>query len=155
MQKGLPNELNNTLRIVLGILGAVVMIAGLALAVTVIVELFSGRASENVSGSIGAFILFAAMTVGGFALVRANFSFRARIGLQEARVLALAEKMGGNLTVDVAAAHCGLGVVECKAILDRLVLESGAQLGISQDGVLVYSFPGLTEPNRTRPAPPT
>lgn len=137
---------SSAVRIALGCLGALLLVGGLALAIAVIADLLGGQPGDNVGGSIGAFVLFAALAVGGFVLVRASFFTRAGQNELEARVLALAEAMGGHLTVDVTAAHCGLGVVESKAILDRLVLESGAQLEVSLDGVLVYSFPGFIKP---------
>jgi hypothetical protein len=86
-------------------------------------------------------------------VVRANLSPRSAINTLEARVLALAEAMGGELTVDATAAHCGLGVIQSKAILDRLVIENGAQLQVTDDGVLVYSFPGLAKRHKQPRAP--
>lgn len=155
MDHGGVNQRNTALRILLGTLGGLAMIAGLALAAAVVVDLFARRDDTDTGGSIGALILFVAVAVGGFLVARANLSPRRRVETLEARVLALAETLGGELTVDVTAAHCGLGVVETKAILDKLVVENGAQLQISPDGVLVYSFPGLRTRRADQPAAPS
>jgi hypothetical protein len=134
---------NVAVRIGLRTLGVVLVIAGLAMSAAVLVDLVGPQTPDNVGGSIGALVIFVAMIVAGVFVTRATLSHESRHDRLEAQVLALAETLGGELTVDATAAHSGLGVTESKAVLDRLVAESGAQCTISPDGVLVYSFPGL------------
>jgi hypothetical protein len=129
--------------------------AGIALFLAVFVDLVGQRTADNVSGSIGALVIFVAMIVGGVFLTRATLSGVSRHDRLEAQVLALAETMGGELTVDATAAHSGLGVTESKAVLDNLVVEGGAQCTITADGVLVYSFPGLVRLPREGQSGPT
>jgi len=70
---------------------------------------------------------------------------------RERRVLALAEREQGRVTVLEVAGRCDLTVDEAKALLDGLVLRQIAQLHVSEDGVLVYVFPRfLPGPGRAR-----
>ncbi len=62
---------------------------------------------------------------------------------REQRILDLAERQGGRVTVAEAASRCDLTVAESKAALDRLVLHGVAELRVSEGGVLVYVFPGF------------
>lgn len=62
---------------------------------------------------------------------------------RERRVLSLAEKEQGRVTVLEAAGRCDLTVDEAKTLLDGLVLRKIAQLHVSEEGVLVYVFPAL------------
>lgn len=70
---------------------------------------------------------------------------------RERRVLRLAEKERGRLTVPETAARCGLTVEEARATLDRLVLHEVAELQVTDAGVLVYVFRGfLTDRQKAR-----
>ena len=62
---------------------------------------------------------------------------------RELRVLHLAERRHGRLTVTEASAHCGLTIAESKAELDRLVAANVAEIQVTTAGVLVYAFPGF------------
>lgn len=62
---------------------------------------------------------------------------------RERRVLRLAERERGRVTVPEVAAQCGLTLAEAKAELDRLVSEGAADLHVTAGGVLVYVFGGF------------
>jgi hypothetical protein len=62
---------------------------------------------------------------------------------RERRVLRLAERERGRVTVPEVAAQCGLTLAEAKAELDRLVLEGVADLNVTASGVLVFVFVGF------------
>jgi hypothetical protein len=62
---------------------------------------------------------------------------------RERRVLRLAEKERGRVTVPEVAARCDMTVEEAKAILDRLVVHDVAEIHVTDGGVLVYVFPGF------------
>lgn len=70
---------------------------------------------------------------------------------RERRILALAEKEQGRVTVLEVAGRCDLTADEAKSLLDGLVLRKVAELHVSDDGVLVYVFPALLPgPGRAR-----
>jgi hypothetical protein len=62
---------------------------------------------------------------------------------REHRVLRLAERERGRVTVPEVAAGCGLTIAEAKAELDRLVMEGVADLQVTASGILVYVFSGF------------
>ncbi|MGI9144963.1 MAG: hypothetical protein ACR2IK_00175 [Chloroflexota bacterium] len=155
MRQSQRGQQSVAIRIGLRTLGVVLVVTGLALSAAIVVELFAPGNATGLDGSIGALIIFVAMIVGGIAIARTTFSRHSKHDRLEAQVLALAETVGGELTIDVTAAHCGLSVTESKDALDRLVAESGAQCTITPDGVLVYSFPGLVQPRAERRSGPS
>lgn len=62
---------------------------------------------------------------------------------RERRVLRLAEREHGRLTVQEVAAGCAMTVAEAKTELDRLVIAEIAEMRVTEGGVLVYRFPGF------------
>jgi hypothetical protein len=62
---------------------------------------------------------------------------------RERRVLRLAERERGRVTVPEVAAQCGLSIAEAKTELDRLVSEGVADLHVTASGILVYVFVGF------------
>jgi hypothetical protein len=62
---------------------------------------------------------------------------------RERRVLRLAEREDGRVTVPEVAARCAMTMDEAKAELDRLVLQRVAEIQVTSDGVLVYVFRGF------------
>ena len=62
---------------------------------------------------------------------------------RERRVLGVAEREQGRVTVLEVASRCDLTAGEAKALLDDLVLRKVAQLHVSEEGVLVYIFPSF------------
>ena len=66
---------------------------------------------------------------------------------RERRVLRLAEREEGRLTIPETAARCNMTFAEAKAALDLLVLHDVAEIQISESGVLVYVFRGFLSDN--------
>jgi hypothetical protein len=62
---------------------------------------------------------------------------------RERRVLRLAERERGRVTVPEVAARCSMTFEEAKSELDRLVLHQVAEIQVTTGGVLVYVFPGF------------
>lgn len=62
---------------------------------------------------------------------------------RERRVLRLAEREDGRVTIPEAAARCNMTIEEAKATLDRLVLHDVAEIQVAESGVLVYVFRGF------------
>lgn len=69
---------------------------------------------------------------------------------RETRVMALARRERGRLTVPETAVRCHLTYDEAKGLLDGFVLRKAAALHVTEDGVLVYVFAGLAGPVRHR-----
>jgi hypothetical protein len=89
---------------------------------------------------------------GAVLLVRSHLAER-RLGGQrtadlrrqtiESELLRLARLHGGRLTVVEAAAALALPSAELKAVLDAMMLRSEADLEVTEEGVLVYTFHDL------------
>ena len=62
---------------------------------------------------------------------------------RERRVLRLAERERGRVTIPETATNCDMSLADAKATLDRLVLVEIAEIQVTQSGVLVYVFPGF------------
>jgi hypothetical protein len=62
---------------------------------------------------------------------------------RERRILRLAERGRGRVTIPEVAARCAMTVAEAKSELDRLAAAGVAQIQVTQNGVLVYVFPGF------------
>jgi hypothetical protein len=62
---------------------------------------------------------------------------------RERRVLRVAQKEHGRVTIPEVATHCDMTIAEAKATLDRLVLSEVAEIRVTERGVLVYVFPGF------------
>jgi hypothetical protein len=70
---------------------------------------------------------------------------------REREVLRLAEIEHGRLTVTETAARCDLTIAEAKEALDRLAAQQAAEIQVTQNGVLVYVFPGfLSDDDKSR-----
>jgi hypothetical protein len=90
-------------------------------------------------------LLFGALLVGGAWLTWTRG--RPRPDDPERCILALAEARRGRLTVDEVAAHCQLGLEQAKQLLDRLTAREAARMLVTEDGVVVYHFPGFLSPS--------
>ena len=167
-------------RIVHGVsvaIGVGVALLGAGLLASAVVALATGGDAETPRPTlVGLIVVFGAMTwwglrgawpeLGPRPLARRLLAWRAagrssgatppdpavrEAAERERRVLGLAEKEQGRVTVLEVAGRCDLTVDEAKALLDGLVLRQVAELHVSEDGVLVYVFPGrLPGPGRAR-----
>lgn len=167
-------------RIVHGVsvaIGVGVALLGAGLLASAVIDLATGGNPETPRPTlVGLIVLFVAMTWWGFRgawpelgprpLARRLLAWREAgqgprvkptdpavrmVAEREQRVLSLAEKEQGRVTVLEVAGRCNLTADEAKAQLDGLVLRKVAELHVSEDGVLVYVFPGLLPgPGRAR-----
>ena len=71
---------------------------------------------------------------------------------RERRILQFAEAEHGRVTIAEVATHCRVTVTEAKTDLDRLVSQQVAQLQMTENGVLVYTFPGFLSDEEKRDA---
>jgi len=62
---------------------------------------------------------------------------------RERRILRLAEREHGRVTIPEVAARCDMTFEAAKAELDRLVLLQVAEIQVTTNGVLVYVFRGF------------
>ena len=100
--------------------------------------------------TIGALALTVALpAAGALLLARSHFGVRARIARRkeelrregtESEILRLAREQGGRLAAVEVAIALGTSPEAAKGRLDALVLRDQAQLEITADGVLIYSF---------------
>lgn len=61
----------------------------------------------------------------------------------ELRILKLANKHGGRLTPAIAAAELSISLAEADQELTEMAKAGHAQIDVSEEGVIVYDFPGL------------
>lgn len=156
MERGLP-----------GALGVVIALVGGLFFTVFAVEAASGGNGRTEPGVYaGLIVFFGGMTAAGSFLAwrmlrpRSSAGGAARPGSstgtgrtprpaatseadRERRVLRLAEKERGRVTVPEVAARCDMTVEEAKALLDRLVVHDVAEIHVTDSGVLVYVFPGF------------
>jgi hypothetical protein len=62
---------------------------------------------------------------------------------RERRVLHLAQREHGRVTIPEVASRCDMTIAESKATLDGLVLNHVAEIQVTPGGVLVYVFAGF------------
>ena len=62
---------------------------------------------------------------------------------RERSVLRFAESEHGRVTVAEVATGCNMSLADAKATLDRLVILDVSEIRVTQNGVLVYVFPGF------------
>ena len=138
----------------LGIAGLVVALFAALFFTVAITELATGGDGKTSLGVYVGLIVFLGLTMAAGAWLAWTRLWQApgRAGHRpppmsdaerEQRVLDLAERQGGRVTVAEVASRCDLTVDASKAALDQLVLHGVAELQVSEQGVLVYVFPGF------------
>lgn len=125
-------------------------IALLALAALMLAGFFRTGASIASPSAIGALLITVALpAAAGFALLRgfATFGGRRSDRLQrlrqqtiDAEILRMAMQQGGRLTAIEVATALALRPESAKEYLDALVSRDVADLEITDEGVLVYTF---------------
>ena len=85
--------------------------------------------------------------VGGIALLRGSLGGNSATRMAQLRqqtidaeILRVAMERGGRLTAVEVATSLGLGAGDAKAALDDLVQRQLAELEVSDEGVLIYTF---------------
>jgi hypothetical protein len=158
-------------RALLAVVGIVMaLFGGLLLAVTITEVVTGGDPDTKPDIYAGLFVFFGGMTLAGVYLAwrmlrpQPTTSGAARPGAAQAsgdgadqpgsappadeaererRVLRLAEREDGRVTIPEAAARCTMTIEEAKETLDRLVLHDVAEIQVAESGVLVYVFRGF------------
>jgi hypothetical protein len=119
----------------------------LALAALMLLGFFRSGASIASPAAIGALLITVALpAAGGWALLRGGIGRRSareqmlRQQTIDAEILRMAMQHGGRLTAVEVATALALSPESAKDTLDRLVEREVADLDITDDGVLVYTF---------------
>ncbi len=108
----------------------------------------SGNMSALVAG-ITFLIIVVAPAIGGAALLRSHFQEQSRLQRQksglrdrtiEAEIVKLAESKGGKLTVSEVVSGLAMDLDEAKTALDSLHQNSVADIELTEDGMMVYTF---------------
>ena len=138
----------------LGLAGLVVALFGALFFTIAVTELATGGDGKTSLGVYIGLVVFLGLTTAAGAWLAWTRLWRApgRAGHRpppmsdaerEQRILDLAERQGGRVTVAEVASRCDLTVDASKAALDQLVLHNVAELQVSERGVVVYVFPGF------------
>ncbi len=126
-------------------------IAGVVLLIVAAVMLLGfARSSATLASPTALFALLLTVglpAMGGVALLRGSFGGRSNARMQqlrqqtiEAEILRLAMQKQGRLTAVEVTSALGLPGEEAKSSLDELVAREVADLEVTDDGVLVYTF---------------
>jgi hypothetical protein len=145
------------MRVFLGVLGVIVAIGSSFFVMFAIGDLITGGDGKTTVGVLLGLLTFFLGT--GFAGVKlAMIGFRSQpagpVPVQlteldkEQRVLALAGAMAGRVTASEVALNCQLSLTDSKATLDRLVSYGAAEMQLTDDGVVVYTFTGFLPRDR-------
>jgi len=138
----------------IGVFGALVALFSSFFVAAAVGELATGGDGTTSFGVYLGLIVFFGLTLAGGAWLAWTRLWRARgrdghrpprmtDEEHEQRILDLAEREGGRVTVPEVASCCDMTIDDSKAALDRLVLTGVAELHVSEGGVLVYVFPGF------------
>lgn len=127
--------------------------AAIALGVLAIIMFFgflNSSAALSAPATIGALLLTVGLpAAGALLLARGHYAEKARLSSRkeqlrrqgtESEILRLAREHGGRLAAVEVAIELGTSPEEAKEWLDALALRNQAEVQITEDGVLVYSF---------------
>lgn len=149
-----PSQARRVLNNLMGTLGVCVALVSVLFLVMFVGELIWGSKTEP--PVLVALVIFFLGTGAAGAILARN-CFRARAGSsapvlsefdREQRILDRAKAVGGRLTVAEVAADCDLGLEDSKRILDHFVVNGAAEMLVTDDGILVYRFPGFLSTER-------
>lgn len=134
-------------RKLLGALGVVILLVSLLFLAVFVGQLFGESKTER-PVLIGLVIFFAGTAVAGGLLARSGFrqpptSPRLTDFEREHRILDRAHALGGRVTVAEIAAECDLSLEDSKRLLDRFAVTGAATVLVTDDGIMVYDFPGF------------
>lgn len=127
--------------------------AAIALGVLAVIMFFgflNSSAAVSAPATLGALLLTVGLpAAGALLLARGHYAERARLRSRkellrrrgtEAEILRLAREHGGRLAAVEVAIELGISPEEAKEWLAALALRNQADVQITPDGVLVYSF---------------
>lgn len=139
------------MRTLLGVFGVIVALLSAMFVAMAGADLVGhGDGKTPASVLIGLVVLFGGATLSGGYLAwrmfrgkRAEAAPAPPMEMVEQRVLALASRVGGRVTVAEVTARCGLSLADSRAVLDRLLAQGAAELRVADDGTMVYAIVGL------------
>jgi hypothetical protein len=141
------------MRILLGVLGVGIAIFSTFFVMFAIGDLVTGGDGKTTKGVLlGLLGFFAGTGLVGVKLMMMGFrSDTKRVPQEpeltefekEQRILAFAGSKAGHVTPTEVALNCRLSLKESEVTLNRLVKQGAAEVQITDDGVMVYTFPGF------------
>jgi hypothetical protein len=142
------------MRFFFGGLGVLIAIMSSFFVAAALVDIIGGGDGETeMSVLVGLLVFFSGTTLaGGYLCWRmlrrpmAAVTSADAAALVEQRVLALAARLGGRVTVTEAAARGGLTMTESRDALERLASQGTAEILVADDGTIVYAIAGLLSP---------
>jgi hypothetical protein len=141
--------LHPVLRSILGVLGIGIALISLLFVVMAIGDLTGGNAYESEVSVVVALLLFFLGTGASGTWMAWRNLRRVRHGAPETpeeleqRILSIARALRGRVTVLEVAARCGISIEEAKEALSRMNRAGVIEPSLTEDGVMVYHFPGL------------
>lgn len=134
-------------RKLLGALGVGVLLVSLLFLALFVGQLFGESETER-PVLVALVVFFAGTAVAGGLLARSGLR-QPPPGPQltdfdrEQRILDRARALGGRVTVAEIAADCDLSLEDSKRLLDRFAVAGAAEVLVTDDGIMVYDFPGF------------
>ncbi len=126
-------------------IGGIVLLALAALMLLGFARSSASLASPTALFALALVVILPA--VGGIALLRGSLGGNSATRMAQLRqqtidaeILRVAMERGGRLTAVEVATSLGLGAGDAKAALDDLVQRQLAELEVSDEGVLIYTF---------------
>lgn len=121
--------------------------------------MLAGFLNRDTAASAGAVVIALGITValpaaGAVLLARSHFAEKSRLSgrraalrrtATESELLRLAQGHGGKLVAVEAALALHLSEADARAALDGMVAEGRAELEVTDEGHLVYTFPTLAQ----------
>lgn len=111
--------------------------------IAALANLIAGDSQTEVGVLLGLLVFFALVGYGGYWLYRSSGKRPPNPIPPEQRILALAEKNQGRITLAEVVLHCDLKIEEAREHLKTMVRQGLAELHVSEGGEEVYAFGGL------------
>lgn len=142
------------MRVLFGVLGVLIAIMSSFFVTAALVEIIGGGDGKTeMSVLVGLLVFFSGTTLAGcylcWRMLRrpvAVVTSADAAALVERRVLALAARLGGRVTIAEAAARGGLTMTESRDALEHLASQGAAEILVADDGTIVYAIAGLLSP---------
>ena len=126
---------------------------GLVIGFGTVLKMLDGTSEYPLSADLTGLVVLGLLPLVGGIWMCVRTKRKAALRLLDAlenRILRLAGEHEGRLTVEEVAMNTHLTLDEAKKLLDRYVLNGYAELQVSESGMLVYNFPGMTREENKR-----
>lgn len=138
----------------LGFAGLATLAMSLFFVATAFYDLFAGTA-DNPGVVIGLAVFFGIAALGGgiatYLGFRPTYKKSSDPKEIERTVLGIARDLKGEITIEELALHTPLSVSECKNLLEQMVSDGAAEIGLGPNEETMYVFRGfLVNGKRTR-----